>query len=134
MKEVLNDVRRPVDRRSFMKKGLVTAGTASVGAALLTNSSELFAAGGPEEHSGRLTKGDAALLRFAAAAEILETDFWVQYNELAGIQDDEVPGGTGNQPYTNAVKQLDGDMDEYIHDNTEDERTHFTFLIAYLVS
>ena len=70
MKEVLNGVRRPVDRRSFMKKGLVTAGTATVGAAaLLTNSSELFAEKGPEEHSGRLTKGDAALLRFAAAAE-----------------------------------------------------------------
>lgn len=47
-----------------------------------------------------LTKGDAALLRFAAAAEILESDFWIQYNELGGIQDAEVPGGTGNPAYT----------------------------------
>jgi hypothetical protein len=32
------------------------------------------------------------------------------------------------------LKQLDGDMDQYIHDNTEDEFTHFTFINAYLVS
>ena len=49
-----------------------------------------------EENHGGITRGDAALLRFAAAAEILETDFWVQYNELGGVQDDEVPGGSGN--------------------------------------
>src|SRR5438067_6258249 len=87
-----------------------------------------------EGHEDRITEGDAALLRFAAAAEILETDFWVQYNELGGIQDSEEPDGTGNSPYTEALKVLDEDMDQYIHDNTEDERTHFTFLNAYLVS
>jgi len=81
-----------------------------------------------------LTSGDAALLRFAAAAEIIETDFWVQYNELGGIPDNEVPGGTGNPTYTRALKVLDGDMDQYIHDNTEDEHSHFRFLNAYLVS
>src|SRR5204862_4377972 len=56
------------------------------------------------------------------------------YNELAGSQDVEEPDGSGNPDYTEAVKQLDEDMDQYIHDNTEDERTHFTFLNAYLVS
>jgi hypothetical protein len=81
-----------------------------------------------------ITTGDAALLRFAAAAEILETDFWVQYNELGGIPDSEVPGGSGNPAYTKALKVLDGDMDQYIHDNTEDEFTHFHFLNAYLIS
>src|SRR5207237_4418935 len=120
-------------RRSFLK-GIGVAGAASVGAGLLAQTSSAFAQEGPEEHSGRLTRGDAALLRFAAAAEILETDLWVQYNELAGIQDGEVPGGTGNAIYTEALKVLDEDMDQYIHDNTEDERTHFTFLNAYLVS
>jgi len=84
--------------------------------------------------SGTLTQGDAALLRFAAAAEILETDFWVQYNELGGIQDAEVPGGSGNRAYTQALKVLDGDMDQYIHDNTDDEFTHQDFLNAYLSS
>src|SRR5213075_3591913 len=77
---------------------------------------------------------DTALLRFLAAAEILETDLWQQYNELAGIQDREVPGGSGNPDYTEALAVLDEDMDQYIHDNTEDEFTHFTFINAYLVS
>ena len=75
---------------------------------------------------GRLTKGDAAILRFLAAAEILETDLWQQYNELAGIQDGEVPGGSGNPAYTEALAVLDEDMAQYIHDNTEDEFSHFT--------
>src|SRR6266436_2847473 len=120
-------------RRSFLK-GIGVAGAASVGAGLLAQTSSAFAKEGPEEHSGRLTRGDAALLRFAAAAEILETDFWVQYNELGGIPDSEVPGGSGNPAYTKALKVLDGDMDQYIHDNTEDEFTHFHFLNAYLIS
>src|SRR6266481_5885905 len=120
-------------RRSFLK-GIGVAGAASVGAGLLAQTSSAFAQEGPEEHSGRLTRGDAALLRFAAAAEILETDFWVQYNELGGIPDSEVPGGSGNPTYTAALKVLDGDMDQYIHDNTEDEFTHQNFINAYLAS
>jgi hypothetical protein len=116
---------RALGRRAFL-------GRMAAGAALLAPGASLLAGGTTGKKN--LSKGDAALLRFAAAAEILETDFWVQYNELAGIQDSEEPDGTGNSAYTNAVKQLDGDMDQYIHDNTEDERTHFTFLNAYLVS
>jgi hypothetical protein len=83
---------------------------------------------------GSLSSGDAAILRFLAAAEILETDLWQQYNELCGIQDREVPGGTGNKAFTKAVAQLDEDMAQYVHDNTEDELTHFTFINAYLRS
>ncbi len=83
---------------------------------------------------GELTHGDAAILRFLAALEILETDLWQQYNELGGIQDSEVPGGTGNAPYTAALQKLDSDMSQYVHDNTEDEFTHFDFINAYLVS
>src|SRR5207302_2005949 len=66
------------------------------------------------------------------AAEILETDFWIQYNELGGVQDSEVPGGSGSHKYTKALEVLDGDMPQYIHDNTEDEMTHFSFINAYL--
>jgi hypothetical protein len=136
MKNLLNGLRNSVNRRSFMKKGLATAGTATMGAALLTNSSLSWAEKGPKEHSGRLTPGDAALLRFAAAAEILETDFWVQYNELGGVQDNEFPGGdgSGNPAYTAALEVLDEDMAIYIHDNTDDEFTHQNFLNAYLGS
>ena len=86
------------------------------------------------ERSGHLSRGDAALLRFAAAAEILETDFWVQYNELCGIPDSEVPGGTGNPAFTAALSVLDADMAQYVHDNTDDEFTHQNFLNAYLAS
>ncbi len=86
------------------------------------------------EASRGLTPGDAALLRFPAALELLEADFWIQYNELGGIQDSEVPGGTGNPDYTEALAVLDEDMDQYIHDNTDDEITHHNFLNAYLMS
>jgi hypothetical protein len=83
---------------------------------------------------GGLPRGDADILRFLAAAEIIEADLWQQYNELAGIQDSEVPGGTGNPAYTAAVEVLDSDMAQYIHDNTDDEITHAAFLNAYLAS
>jgi hypothetical protein len=81
-----------------------------------------------------ITVGDVAILRFLAAAEILETDLWQQYNEFGGIQDSEVPGGSGSPLYTKALEVLDGDMPQYIHDNTEDELTHEVFINAYLVS
>ena len=134
MKNLLNGLKSSINRRSFMRKGLTAAGAATLGAGLLTHSSSALGQEGPEEHSGRLTKGDAAILRFLAAAEILETDFWVQYNELGGIQDSEVPGGSGNAAYTAALAVLDEDMAQYIHDNTEDEFTHQNFINAYLAS
>src|SRR5258708_6741752 len=83
---------------------------------------------------GGLTRGDADILRFLAAAELIEADLWQQYNELGGIQDPEVPGGTGSPAYTAALQVLDGDMDQYIHDNTDDEIPHAAFLNAYLAS
>ena len=116
-----------VRRRSFLK-GIGMAGAALSAGPLLATAAEASGS------SGVITVGDVAILRFLAAAEILETDLWQQYNELAGIQDSEVPGGSGSRPYTKAVKKLDGDMDQYIHDNTEDEMTHEVFINAYLVS
>ena len=120
----LNELSRDLtSRRSF----LVGAGAAAIGANLL---SDLPAA----EAAAPLTAGDEAILRFLSAAEILETDLWQQYNELAGIPDREVPGGRGNKKYSTALTKLDSDMAQYIHDNTEDEFTHFTFINAYLSS
>ena len=128
--EVANPAISPprVPRRSFLRRMGLGAVALGPGAALLGPASRVLAS--KEE----ISEGDAAMLRFAAAAEILETDFWVQYNELGGIQDNEVKGGTGNPTYTNALKVLDGDMDQYIHDNTEDEFTHQNFINAYLAS
>src|SRR4051794_3569579 len=110
---------RTTERRRFL--GL----TASAAVGLASLPASAFAASG-------LTKGDEAILRFLAAAEIIETDLWQQYNELAGIQDGEVPGGTGNNDYAEAVAVLDEDMDQYIHDNTDDEFSHAAFINAYL--
>jgi hypothetical protein len=127
---------KPVSsRRAFLGKTALAAGAATLSTGLFKGESSAFAQGGPEEKSGRLTPGDAALLRFAAAAEILETDFWVQYNELGGVPNTkEVPGGSGNSAYTAAISVLDSDMAQYIHDNTDDEFTHQNFLNAYLMS
>ncbi len=122
-------------RRSFLSKGLVVGGAGTLGTGLLSTgllaTNFAHAAGST---SSSVTKGDVAILRFLAAAEIIETDLWQQYNELGGIQDSEVPGGSGSAPYIAALSVLDGDMSQYIHDNTEDEFTHFTFINAYLQS
>src|SRR5437762_1487488 len=116
-----------ISRRSFLGKSLAVGAGTIGGAGLLTSIRTAEASGG-------LTPGDAALLRFAAAAEILEADFWIQYNELGGIQDDEVPGGSGNPDYTELLEVIEDEMGDYIHDNTDDEITHHQFLNAYLVS
>src|SRR6266581_3904206 len=118
--------KRSISRRSFLGS-TIALGAGTVGAGLLGSIRTAKASGG-------LSSGDAALLRFPAALELLEADFWIQYNELGGIQDAEVPGGTGNPDYTEALAVMDEDMDQYIHDNTDDEITHHTFLNAYLVS
>ena len=120
--------KRSISRRSFLHKSLAV-GAGTIGAGLLAN------VRADEHHHGHhLSRGDAALLRFPAALELLEADFWIQYNELGGIPDPEVPGGTGNPAYTAALAVLEEEMDQYIHDNTDDEITHHTFLNAYLVS
>lgn len=138
MKQVNNGMKSRTSRRSFIQKGMLTASGAALGTGLLANGLSMLGEEhdeGREEGSGRLTKGDAAILRFLAAAEIIETDLWIQYNELAGVQDEEVPGITGgNTAYMAAFLPLDSDMSQYIHDNTEDEISHQAFINAYLVS
>jgi hypothetical protein len=124
------------NRRSLLKGAALGAGAIGAGR-LLADASPAFAKRRHghrhgHDHKGRLTRGDTAILQFLAAAEIIETDLWQQYNELAGIQDSEVPGGSGNPAYHDAVAVLDEDMDQYIHDNTDDEFSHANFINAYL--
>jgi Ferritin-like domain len=121
-------------RRSLLRGAAVGAGAIGAGR-LLADASPAFASrrhGDRHGHKRGLTRGDTAILQFLAAAEIVESDLWQQYNELAGIQDREVPGGSGNPAYTEAVAVLDEDMDQYIHDNTDDEFSHANFINAYL--
>jgi hypothetical protein len=112
---------RPFRRRSFLRNiGIATAAVPA---------SSLFAA------SSSLTSGDVSILRLLAAAEIIENDLWQQYSELGGTQDNEVSGVNGGNPlYMAALQILDGDMPQYIHDNTDDERSHASFLNNYLVA
>ncbi len=111
--------RRVVGRRSFLR-GVGMAGAAALpGSALLTG--EAFAA------SSKITKSDVAILRLLAAVELIETDLWQQYNELGGQNG-------GNPAYMAALSNLDGDMPQYISDNTDDELSHAAFLNAYLRS
>jgi len=131
VKSIPKTFQSPVDRRAFVRNGLIAGGALTAGAALLGNPASVFA-DVLDRPTGNLTKGDAAILRFLAAAEILETDLWQQYNELGGIQDEEVSGGSGNEAYTEALESIDDDMPQYIHDNTDDEISHFEFLNAYL--
>jgi hypothetical protein len=129
---------RPVNRRRFLKGGLLVAGAATAVPGLWSND-DVFAADRARGHDDddddrKGTRGDVAILRFLAAAEIIESDLWQQYNELGGIQDSEVPGGSGSPLYVAALSVLDGDMDQYIHDNTDDEFSHEEFINAYLAS
>lgn len=132
--------RRVVQRRSFLK-GLGVAGAALSAGKFLAPQAEA------QSSSGTITQGDAAILRFLAAAEIIESDLWLQYQEFLGTQDTEVstiaskqipgypaqPTG-GNSAFIKDIVKLDGDMSQYIHDNTEDELSHEEFINAYLIS
>jgi hypothetical protein len=143
--------RTVVGRRSFLK-GLGATGALLVPATALL-ATKAKAAG--DDSGGKLSKGDASILRFLCTAEILESDLWEQYWELGGLQpgapgtigqpDDDFastnpatgkkPNVTGgNTPYTTGLLILDGDMPQYIQDNTDDEFSHANFLLAYLKS
>lgn len=115
----MKSTERPVFGRRSLLKGAAVAGFVTF-------------SGGAAEAAAGLSSGDAAILRFLAAVEIIETDMWQQYNELAGVQDAEVPGGSGNPAFTEALMVLEEESDIYIHDNTENEMTHELFLNAYL--
>src|SRR5215471_60693 len=125
---------RVTRRRSFLKGlGIFTATAATT---------PILTLEGRAEHSkkrGRLPSGDVAILRFLAAAEILESDLWAQYAELGGVgattSDEEFQSFIGGKPtYTQALQNLDSDMPQYITDNTDDELSHAAFINAYLVA
>jgi hypothetical protein len=117
MEDVQSQWNRVIGRRGFLT-GMGTAGAFALSGGLWASQAAA---------AGSVTAGDVAILRFLAAAEILETDLWEQYNELGGVNG-------GNSAYMLALENLDGDMPQYISDNTDDERSHAAFLNAYLRS
>jgi hypothetical protein len=121
------------NRRSFLKNGAVAASAATVGTGLLPG--RVLALEADDDDAAPITRGDLAIVRFLQAVEQVEADLWIQYSELGGIQDNEVSGlSGGNAAYKAALSILDGDMSQYIHDNTDDEISHVTFLGNYLES
>jgi hypothetical protein len=115
------------NRRSFIKNGAVAGAAATVRAGIL--SSGLAALGGTSHKGPARKRGDIAILQFLAAAEILEIDLWQQYTELGGTQDAEEHEVNGGGPFCIAALQIrDGDMPQYIHDNTDDQKSHFAFI------
>jgi hypothetical protein len=127
MKESKTLFKDQSNRRSFLKAGAVGAG-AIMGAGLLAPGVPAFRQERNED--GPLTRGDVAILQLLLAAEIIETDLWTQYRELGGVE----ATNSLSQPYIDALTQLDGDMPQYISDNTDDEISHVAFLHAYLKS
>jgi hypothetical protein len=131
-----NRVSNTCDRRSFMKTGILAGSAAAVSTGLLANATSAHAQYGPDH--GRLDPGDAAILRFLAAAEIIESDLWIQYAELGGLASGIPTEVDPNQPplnaYQTALSQLDGDGPQYITSNTLDEVSHANFLNKYLES
>jgi hypothetical protein len=127
--------RKPANRRKFLRTGSIGAG-AVIGTALLSDHLAGF-----EEDNDRLNKGDVAILTFLSALEQVEADLWIQYAELGGAVTQpgfspiDLPFTTGLAPnYITALEVLDGDMPQYIADNTDDEISHHRFLNNYLAS
>src|SRR4051795_2648444 len=112
-------------RRTFLAKGAAVGALTLGGGRLLIDTPAALA-------GDALPAGDVAILKFLAAAELLEADLWKQYNELGGVQDGEVARGSGNRAYTKALAVIDKDMHQYIHDNADDEQSHANFINSYL--
>src|SRR5580700_5874163 len=129
-----SEFENPSSRRSFLRKSAFATSAAVLGAGLLGVNKVAFG----QDSGGSLTKGDVAILRFLAAAELIESDLWTQYAELGGLTPGQVPPEVNpNQPlnpYQAALSNLDGDAQQYISSNTLDEISHATFLNAYLES
>ena len=135
MNDATSVFNRKSNRRKFLRNGMLAAGAATVGAGMLPGLPAFGRDNDEKDDSAPITKGDIAILTFLSALEQIEEDLWTQYSELGGVQDNEVSGvNGGNSLYTAALQILDGDMAQYIHDNTDDEISHHRFLNNYLVS
>jgi hypothetical protein len=130
MRKSDGSINRPVNRRSFLKTGMLAGSAVTVGAGLAGSLKPAFG------QRSSLTKGDVAILRMLAAAELIEADLWTQYAELGGIGDNPPVEVAPNQlnSYQAALSNLDSDGPQYITSNTLDEVSHATFLNGYLES
>jgi hypothetical protein len=134
MKQLTEILERTANRRAFLKNSMVAGAVATVGAGILGSGLPAFA---QQTSNAAITKGDVSILQFLAAAELIESDLWIQYAELGGIgklPPIEVDPNEKLNPYQVALSNLDSDGPQYIASNTLDEVSHATFLNAYLES
>ncbi|MBV9418040.1 MAG: hypothetical protein JO363_23860 [Solirubrobacterales bacterium] len=119
-----------VGRRAFLQRAGLASAVVIPAAGIAASSAT--AAG---RRDGGPTEGDFAILRFLCAAEIIESDLWSQYAAFGGqAGSPERPNDGANGFYVSALQNLDGDMPQYISDNTDDEESHQAFINAYLMS
>jgi hypothetical protein len=119
-----------VGRRAFLQR----AGLASAVVVPASGIAASSAAADSKRRTSEPTEGDFAILRFLCAAEIIESDLWEQYAGFGGQATAERPNDGQNPFYVSALENLDGDMPQYISDNTDDEESHQAFINAYLMS
>src|SRR5258708_9627615 len=103
-------------RRSFFKMTATGAAMAIPGFALMNGTEIAFAESRPS-----LNDSDVAVLQFLAAAELVESDLWGQYCELA----------TNNPGYRNALQTIDESLPAYIPAALEDERNPLTCINTF---
>jgi hypothetical protein len=130
---------RTSSRRSFLKRSMIAGAAATAGAGILARGVPAFAeASDSSSSSASLSNGDIAILRFLAAAELVESDLWQQYSELGGLTPGQLPVETAPftpmNSYQAAMMNLDPDGPQYITANANDEVSHAEFLNAYLIS
>jgi len=114
---------RPAGRRTLLRGAGIMAGAALSGRLLVGEAGAQTVTRG-----SRPSQGDIDVLRFLAAAELIEADLWLQYAELGGLST------RAANPYQLALRNLDPDGSQYITSNTTDELSHATFLNAYLAA
>jgi hypothetical protein len=140
MEKENNLMNRAVHRRALLKNGLVAGSAVAMGAGLLGTASSAFGDQDGRDNRQNLTRGDMAIVTFLSALEQVEADLWIQYAELGGATNQglspiDLPFVGGLAPaYITGLLQLDGDMPQYISDNTDDEISHHRFLNNYLES
>jgi hypothetical protein len=104
-------------RRSFFKTS--AAGAAALAVPAFLGGTKLAFA-----QSATLTPGEVAVLKFLAAAELVETDLWGQYSELANE----------NIEFRAALKKIKDTMPDYVTGDFNDENSHANFINAFLVA
>jgi len=105
-----------VSRRSF--------GMGMFGALAVSGLGMMDARSATAEVKPKLSEGDVAVLQFLAAAELVESDLWGQYSELA----------SNNASFRRALSRMKDTLPDYINGDFADETSHANFINAFLVA